>query len=938
MIATGLDRLLADPRALRRPALRPARARRLGDRATALPAHLALAAAGVAAGAPVRPRARLLRRRAGHGRRRATQRRSVDRGRRSSRSTATTKGRCGRRAARLRRARPAARRPPGHRHALLHLRGDGGLGGGSGAAPAGVEVWILDRPNPLGGEVVEGNLRRPGFESFVGAFRDAGAPRPDARRDRPARGRARRRWSDGRASSRSSGWRRGDALARARPALDRAVAQHADVRRPRCVYPGLCLIEATELSEGRGTTRPFRLVGAPGVDPPALAARARAARRASASRGVPTYFRPQFQKHRGEVCGGVELVVVDAASASPASALGVEMLLAPDRRGARGVRAGARRPTSSSPTGRRSTCSPAAPRCARRSTPARGRPRRLGRLVARPTRQAFRDERREILLYPGRRGMKTPALLAVDDRRGGVRARCSRPRGQRGVRVGWLDLAAAAEPPAAARQPPRRSARFAPSRSAAAALVAVKPHRRARRCCATCCASTSSVAPIGAGAAARGLAAARARGGRLPRRLSATRRATLAPPRPCSPSCAPALPRPEARRHEPPRADPLLPARPGLRARGDRGATMLRPVVAHRCAGVPGRSGERIAELLPPVFRTTRDVPRWRPRSSTALMEAALMSLRRARRAAPDQRRLLRALARDRPRARPRRPTRSPRRGARPVDPGPAARGAAPQALRGGDRGPQRDLDRRADAARRARARGARGERRPAPRRRRVVARRRAGRDRRLGARPRLRRRAEGPRGAARARRVFTFSERAEARAGAIRTAASTATCCAIATSIARAARSRRRRCRSAGRSSSSSSASRRRDGGALGAARARSQRHDRGLGRGARTSVRLASGVPLADRRLPRPPVGRRGARARARRCGGAASRSAAATASGKPDDVPHRPHGRSPTTRPRGAAGRCSERRSQHDSHPDRRLRSKSRASPSCAPPAPR
>jgi uncharacterized protein YbbC (DUF1343 family) len=90
------------------------------------------------------------------------------------------------------------------------------------------------------------------------------------------------------------------------------------------LYPGLCLIEATELSEGRGTTRPFQLVGAPGVDAPALAA----ALEALAEPGVrflPAMFRPQFQKHAGQVCAGVELAVVDAGAVRPFR-LGVRLL------------------------------------------------------------------------------------------------------------------------------------------------------------------------------------------------------------------------------------------------------------------------------------------------------------------------------------------------------------------------------------------------------------------------------------------------------------------------------------------------------------------------------------------------------------------------------------------------------------------------------------
>ncbi len=112
---------------------------------------------------------------------------------------------------------------------------------------------------------------------------------------------------------------------RDRPALDRALAQHADAAQ-RGDLPGGCLVEATELSEGRGTTRPFRLVGAPGIDPPALAARLAAAG-LEGVRFVPTYFRPQFQKHRGAVCGGVEVVVTDARRFRPYRC-GIEVLVA----------------------------------------------------------------------------------------------------------------------------------------------------------------------------------------------------------------------------------------------------------------------------------------------------------------------------------------------------------------------------------------------------------------------------------------------------------------------------------------------------------------------------------------------------------------------------------------------------------------------------------
>lgn len=188
----------------------------------------------------------------------------------------------------------------------------------------GLEVWILDRPNPLGGESIEGNLREPGFESFVGAFRMpvrhgltvAEIALLEARRGR---------WPGLPEVIPLAGWRRGDLWpATGRPWV--APSPNMPSFETALLYPGLCLIEATECSEGRGTTRPFRLIGAPGISPPGLARRLAPLERFGV-RFVPTLFRPQFQKHAGEVCGGVELVVVERARLA-AYRFGCELLLA----------------------------------------------------------------------------------------------------------------------------------------------------------------------------------------------------------------------------------------------------------------------------------------------------------------------------------------------------------------------------------------------------------------------------------------------------------------------------------------------------------------------------------------------------------------------------------------------------------------------------------
>lgn len=181
----------------------------------------------------------------------------------------------------------------------------------------GCEVWILDRPNPLGGQIMEGNLVEPGMTSFVSAFalpvrhglslaelmlfelKRLGVDcSPGASQIRVFEA---DEWADRRPASMTTPF---VAPSPNMPTL--ATAQ---------LYPGLCLIEGTELSEGRGTTRPFHLIGAPFIDPRALVKELELRAVSWAVEGLdfmPAFFRPQFQKHANEVCGGIELVVSDA--------------------------------------------------------------------------------------------------------------------------------------------------------------------------------------------------------------------------------------------------------------------------------------------------------------------------------------------------------------------------------------------------------------------------------------------------------------------------------------------------------------------------------------------------------------------------------------------------------------------------------------------------
>jgi len=195
---------------------------------------------------------------------------------------------------------------------------------GAAAAAAGCAVWVLDRPNPLGGEVIEGNLLRGGFESFVGAFETPvrhGLTLAELVRLQAEQG----GWSDSLEVWALGGWRRSMVWEDCGLPW---IAPSPNMPTPltTVLYPGGCLIEATEISEGRGTTRPFQLVGAPHLDPLDLARRL-TGRRIPGVRFVPTYFRPQFQKHAGEMCGGVEILLRDAES-FPSYRAGIEILAA----------------------------------------------------------------------------------------------------------------------------------------------------------------------------------------------------------------------------------------------------------------------------------------------------------------------------------------------------------------------------------------------------------------------------------------------------------------------------------------------------------------------------------------------------------------------------------------------------------------------------------
>jgi uncharacterized protein YbbC (DUF1343 family) len=182
------------------------------------------------------------------------------------------------------------------------------------AARHGVRVVVCDRPNPVGGDAVEGGVLREQWTSFVGQF------------SMPLRhgmtiGELARLFNDAFGIGCAldvvplAGWRRSMYFDQTGlpwvipspniPTLDTAI-----------VYPGAVMFEGTVLSEGRGTTKPFELVGAPWIDGERIA-EAMNARGLPGVHFRPIFFEPTFHKHARETCGGCQPHVTDRATFEP---------------------------------------------------------------------------------------------------------------------------------------------------------------------------------------------------------------------------------------------------------------------------------------------------------------------------------------------------------------------------------------------------------------------------------------------------------------------------------------------------------------------------------------------------------------------------------------------------------------------------------------------
>jgi uncharacterized protein YbbC (DUF1343 family) len=171
---------------------------------------------------------------------------------------------------------------------------------------AGVRVIVLDRPNPIGIHEVEGRLQDPSFLSFVGL--EQIPIRHGLTIGEIVSWRAR---VEGYADLITvvGATRNDDATSWDRPFV--MPSPNMPTYDTALVYPGGCLLEGTNLSDGRGTTRPFEITGAPWIDGAQLARDLEG----STLRGFvarPLSFEPTFHKHAKQSCGGIQIHVTDA--------------------------------------------------------------------------------------------------------------------------------------------------------------------------------------------------------------------------------------------------------------------------------------------------------------------------------------------------------------------------------------------------------------------------------------------------------------------------------------------------------------------------------------------------------------------------------------------------------------------------------------------------
>ncbi len=182
------------------------------------------------------------------------------------------------------------------------------------AAKAKIRFVVLDRPNPIGGVAVEGPVLDAGRESFVG-FHTIAVRHGMTVGELATMYRAERRLDVDLIVVKCEDWRRGDLW----DATGRTWINPSPNMRSlteALLYPGIGLLETTNVSVGRGTDTPFEVLGAPWIDERRLARELNETGLAGVG-FVPIEFTPDSSKFEGETCGGVNLTIIDRDAIEP---------------------------------------------------------------------------------------------------------------------------------------------------------------------------------------------------------------------------------------------------------------------------------------------------------------------------------------------------------------------------------------------------------------------------------------------------------------------------------------------------------------------------------------------------------------------------------------------------------------------------------------------
>jgi len=177
---------------------------------------------------------------------------------------------------------------------------------------------VLDRPNPINGYCVQGNVLEPGLSSFVGLY-------PISIRHGMTVGELAKMFNEqGWLSNRvkanlvvipMKGWRRRMWYDQTGLTFIKPSPNMPDLKTA-AIYPGLCLLEGTNVSEGRGTKRPFRQFGAPWIDSKRLADRLNKLN-LPGMYFEPVRFTPASSKYQGQECNGVRIIITERNRLEP---------------------------------------------------------------------------------------------------------------------------------------------------------------------------------------------------------------------------------------------------------------------------------------------------------------------------------------------------------------------------------------------------------------------------------------------------------------------------------------------------------------------------------------------------------------------------------------------------------------------------------------------